>query len=436
MVCINPVFNEFITFLNNQESLRGAMKEENIELKEGYYWLDRMIIKAFDSNGDIHKIARITFDKTERVVKLVKKYQLPKEVVLISWKELALLKKERLKDLEKKSVEKAKELLSSNPEKKPLLCHSGGKDSTVNSHILKLIDSDMETIFNNTSNESAETYKFIKNIDNLRILNPEQGFFQYMKEEKFIPSRLARSCCKIYKHELTLKNLDKNEKYLLFMGIRNAESNRRKNYDYLYQFSYYPDNWSCGLVIKDWLDLDIWLYIFLEDIEFNKFYKNGYSRCGCIICPFRSDFEELMTSYYYPKQVERFKDILEDVFINNQTWIGVNCTIDEFKNKSAWKVGLYRESPNEEVLREFSNYKGIDTETAKKFFNRKCTICDKNVRRKDLLALNMKLLGRNSNVLCSKHLKEELSRIYGRAIKEKDIKEMIKELKGTGCELF
>ena len=32
----------------------------NLELEEGYYWLDNQIIKALDKQGNIHKLYRIT----------------------------------------------------------------------------------------------------------------------------------------------------------------------------------------------------------------------------------------------------------------------------------------------------------------------------------------------------------------------------------------
>lgn len=59
-----------------------------------------------------------------------------------------------------------------------------------------------------------------------------------------------------------------------------------------------------------------------------------------------------------------------------QRWIGLNCTLDEFINKGAWKGGLYREKPNQEVVNEFAEYKGVDTDIAKNFFSRTCYKCD------------------------------------------------------------
>ena len=39
---MNTIFNEYIEFLNN------TSKTKVEDLKEGYFWLDNQIIKAFD----------------------------------------------------------------------------------------------------------------------------------------------------------------------------------------------------------------------------------------------------------------------------------------------------------------------------------------------------------------------------------------------------
>lgn len=55
---MNPIFNEYITFLRN---VTGEKLED---LREGYFWLDNQIIKGFDSGGKIHKFYRIRVDST------------------------------------------------------------------------------------------------------------------------------------------------------------------------------------------------------------------------------------------------------------------------------------------------------------------------------------------------------------------------------------
>ena len=49
-----PIFKEYIQFLKDS----GV----DIPIQEGYYWLDRQIIKGYDVEGNLHKIYRIKID--------------------------------------------------------------------------------------------------------------------------------------------------------------------------------------------------------------------------------------------------------------------------------------------------------------------------------------------------------------------------------------
>ena len=41
-----------------------------------------------------------------------------------------------------------------------------------------------------------------------------------------------------------------------------------------------------------WADIDIWLYILGEKIDFNDAYRFGYDRIGCIVRPQMIQFQE------------------------------------------------------------------------------------------------------------------------------------------------
>ena len=51
---MRPIFKEYIQFL----------KDNGIDLpiEEGFYWLDRQIIQAYDTQGNLHKLYRIKID--------------------------------------------------------------------------------------------------------------------------------------------------------------------------------------------------------------------------------------------------------------------------------------------------------------------------------------------------------------------------------------
>ena len=182
--------------------------------------------------------------------------------------------------------------------------------------------------------------------------------------------------------------------------------------------------------IRKWTEEDVWLYILWKGIEFNPKYRKGYSRVGCAIaCPYYTKSTWVLDKYWYPKMYKRWHDILEKDFKENYKWIRLNCTINEYH--TCWNGGLLREQPTEEVIKEFAEYKGIDYETAKKYFNHTCKICNKNVNKKDEIAMNLKLLGRNIDTYyCKKHLMEFLG------INKEQWDRYVKEFKESGCSLF
>lgn len=48
---MNPIFKEYIQFLESNNI--------KLPIQEGYYWLDNQIIKAFDTEGVLHKVYRL-----------------------------------------------------------------------------------------------------------------------------------------------------------------------------------------------------------------------------------------------------------------------------------------------------------------------------------------------------------------------------------------
>mgnify|MGYP003231132619 FL=1 len=60
---MNPIYNEYLIFL------RDTTKQPLEDLKEGYFWLDKSIIKGFDKQGNEHKFYRVKIENSlERLV--------------------------------------------------------------------------------------------------------------------------------------------------------------------------------------------------------------------------------------------------------------------------------------------------------------------------------------------------------------------------------
>lgn len=416
---INPVFNEYISFLES--------KGVNYKLEEGFYWLDRQIVRAYDRDGNIHKILRVYTDDN---LNITFKYYENKEFKIESWEDTLERKKGSLIKLEQESLNLIKQTIDSFEEYKPIIFTSGGKDSNLTVHLVRQII-DAKGYFNNTTLDCADTYRYIKKAENVEIINPKEGFYQWRKRLEFIPTRFARACCTLFKEGATIKHLEQKKKYLIFMGIRNQESSGRSDYQDMYKNpKWNTDNWQGVLPIRKWSEEEVWLYILWKNIDINEKYKKGYARVGCAIaCPYYGKSTWILDKYWYSGMFDRWQNIIREDFIKNDKWTRMNCTLKEYMTN--WNGGLVRKEPNEEVVTEFAKHKNIDISVAKKYFNNNCETCNKKVNKADDVAMNMKFNGRNAKELyCKKHLIERLD------IDKLKWDEYIEDFKNQGCELF
>lgn len=415
---MNLIFKEYIKFLKDNNCI--------YDLKEGYYWLDRQIIKAYDTEGNLHKILKINIDDR---LNISFKYYPEDSFNIESWYDTAIRNKAKLLELEDESINLIKRKIKEYENHTPTVLTSGGKDSTVTSYLVKKVINNPLHIFNNTSLDCADTYLHIKNEKNLKIINPKEGFYQWRARNNFVGNRMARACCTIFKEGAMVQTLNKDDKYIFFMGMRNQESNTRSNYgDVWCNDKWGKREWIGILPIRKWSEEDIWLYIILNNIEINKKYKKGYARVGCAIaCPYYTKSTWVLDKYWYNTMYKRWHRILEKDFIENKKASVLNCTLDEYH--ICWNGGLYRDTPTDEVILEFSNQQNLEYDIAKKYFNKKCS-CGKKLKKDDI-ALSMKFYGRNiENFKCMNCISEDIG------YTKKELKEKINEFKNDGCALF
>ena len=419
---MNLVFNEYIKFL-----IDNGLDNKKYNLKEGYYWLDRQIIKAYDKDGQLHKILRIKVDDNLNVT--FKDYN-EKEFEIESWKETVERNKNRLLQLEEESKYLIWTTYVKNKGYKKACLTSGGKDSSVVNYLCDISIGEHNIIFNNTTLDCADTYLHIKKTPNVKIINPKEGFYQWRERNNFVGNRMSRACCTIFKEGAMISYLNKDDKYIFYMGMRNEESNTRSSYgDIWINEKWKGRDWKGVLPIRKWTEVDVWLYILFRNIDINSKYKKGYSRVGCAIaCQFYTKSTWVLDKYWYPKMYERWHNILENDFIKNKKASIMNCTLKEYH--ICWNGGIYREEPTEEVIKEFSEQQNLNIEIAKKYFNKKCCNCNKKLKKNDI-ALSMKFNGRQTEKFkCIKCLSKELE------TSEKELRKRAEEFKKDGCDLF
>ncbi|MEY8352479.1 phosphoadenosine phosphosulfate reductase family protein [Lachnospiraceae bacterium 54-53] len=422
---MNLVFKEYCQFLKDKTGL---------ELEEGYYWYDKSIIKAFDKQGNVHKIYRLKVnDDLSMTCTIPKGYDDIRSFELASWEDIVSINKDRIDELERGSLELIEKKFKKFSDYTPLVPISTGKDSMVVLYLTRKIIFNAHAVFNNTSLDCADTYKMVKTLPDCEIMSPDKGFYQYVQTDNMIPTRFSRFCCRIFKTGVMVQKLAHDVKYLLFMGMRNEESATRAGYEdeWVNAAEWGDTEWQGILPIRQWTDLDIWLYTLYRKLPVNSKYKKGYQRCGChIACPYYSKSTWVLDDYWYPKMRKRWLDILEKDFIENAKWPIMNCTSEEYK-QVAWNGGMYRDAPTEKVIDEMQKHMGIsDKVIVEKYFNNCCSGCGKKVK-KDEVGLSLKFYGRKTKELfCFRCLGNELN------ISRKELKEMAAKYKSDGCSLF
>lgn len=428
---MNPIYNDCCKFIYDKCGL---------ELEEGYYWLDNQIIKSFDKQGDIHKVHRLkTEDNLEMSFATYKK----EDLEMATWQDIMDLNKDRLNDLESHSIRLLQQY-GLNTDRKIIDTNSTGKDSEVKTYLAKKAGLEFETYFNCTTLDVKDSNVMAKE-KGYKFTYPDKkygGFYQWVKRENVIPSRLNRACCTYFKEDATIKQFNADDKLLLLFGMRNDESNSRSRYEDVWVNNKWGNrDWLGILPIRHWTDLDIWLYMLREGIDINQKYKKGYDRVGCAIaCPNYSKSTWVLDEYWYPKMFDRWRNTLKEDFVSNSKWLIMNCTLEEYVQK-AWNGGVYRTEPTEEVVTEYATYNELDVEIARKYFSKRCSNgCINNrskdksvvkIKHKDVIAMNIKLFGRHiEKFQCKKCLMKE----FGWT---KDVwNNKVIEFKEQGCKLF
>ncbi len=221
---------------------------------------------------------------------------------------------------------------------------SGGKDSTVTSDLVTRALSRPEVvhIFGDTTLEFPFTYEYISRF---RKEHPQTPLLTARNKEKDFqalcrvvgpPSRVMRWCCTVFKTGVIQKKIRslfrEKSQILTFYGIRRSESVNRNKYE---RESNSPKITKQRIVspVIDWMDFDIWLYLFTRGIDFNSAYRLGYARVGCWCCPNNSEWSEFLSSVHMKRQSEEFHSLLVE-FAES---IGKEDA-ENYVNEGGWKA--------------------------------------------------------------------------------------------------
>ena len=232
------------------------------------------------------------------------------------------------------------------PEENIVLSFSGGKDSTVTADlaIKALSDPSLVHIFGNTTLEFPLTIEYAKRYRKehpqaiFKIAENREQIFQEVCEDIGPPARMMRWCCSMFKTgpiTRVINSLYRNQRILTFYGIRKSESVSRSKYNRVEDDaeSVKIQQQTVASPIFFWKDMDIWLYILAEKIDFNDAYRLGYDRVGCWCCPNNNQRAQFLSRIYMPEQSKTWRSFL----VEFAKKIG-KPDAEEYVDSGAWKA--------------------------------------------------------------------------------------------------
>lgn len=230
-----------------------------------------------------------------------------------------------------------------------MVSFSGGKDSTVTSHIVRtaLGSNDVLHVFGNTTLEFPYTMEYMKRFNQKDDDNEAKGvkvLIAQNREKNFEdlcdvvgpPSRVMRWCCTVFKTgaiQKTISSAFKNKTNILsFQGIRHNESASRSKYERESQSPKIAKQTVFSPII-DWNDYDVWLYLLTTGIDFNYAYRLGWTRVGCWCCPNNGAWSEFLSKIHMQDRYNHWHELLVDF----AKQIG-KPDPEDYVNEGGWKA--------------------------------------------------------------------------------------------------
>lgn len=218
-----------------------------------------------------------------------------------------------------------KQTASDYPRENVVVSFSGGKDSTVTADLSAkaLSEPSLVHIFGNTTLEFPVTIEYAKRFrrDNPKAIfkvamNREQEFYQVC-DDIGPPARILRWCCSMFKTgpiTRVLNSMYRDKDILTFYGIRKCESVSRSKYNRVENNAEVVkiQRQKVASPIFLWKDVDVWLYILGEKIDFNDAYRWGYDRVGCWCCPNNSERAQFLSQIYMSELYIKWHEFLVD----------------------------------------------------------------------------------------------------------------------------
>ena len=202
---------------------------------------------------------------------------------------------------------------------------SGGKDSQV---VLDLVTraippTEFEVIYSDTGYElppSLELYEQVKHYYGQKF--PALKFSTARNHESVLnywdkigtPSDTHRWCCSVMKTSPLYRSLkvegNKQARVLTFDGVRAEESTRRSGYSRIGKGVKHSTVINASPILN-WNSVEIFLYLFKYNLPINIAYRKGITRVGCVICPFSSEWNDMVVNRNFQSALSPFLNKIE-----------------------------------------------------------------------------------------------------------------------------
>lgn len=314
--------------------LRPVFPEERLLLevllgKKPHEFIDKSVWASdnrYYINGKSLSISSRTFQEADaHAIAQILELEEPKNTYEHFDKHIATFidaNKNRLNYLIDEAHQFVKRTASKFDEEHIVVSFSGGKDSTVTADIVTkaLSNPQLTHIFGNTTLEFPYTIQYVERFNEAHeqcfwiAKNNEQDFYEVC-EDIGPPARMMRWCCSMFKTgpiTRIINKLYRDTRILTFYGIRKSESVSRSKYNRIEDDAEAVkiQQQTVASPIFFWKDIDIWLYILEEKIDFNDAYRLGYDRVGCWCCPNNNQRAQFLSRIYMPEQSKMWREFL------------------------------------------------------------------------------------------------------------------------------